>query len=159
MGILFEVLGLDPATVKLVRMGERAPREIKNAAKRNGTLQARAIKAAMKRRRTGLLYKSIGSKVKEGRKGYLTTLAGPRRGFRVKIADVLERKLVAAKTHNDKKITLKKGRRLKAGDYLDPVRYAHLANKKQRFMEAADKATRQQVIDSFKEAVKASIKG
>jgi hypothetical protein len=174
VGVLAEVVGLAECLGKYKRMGERAPRELRNAMRRVGTAKARAIKKAMKRKRTGLLYKSVGNKTKEGRNGRIVDVAGARRGFRVKVTGEQKRKLLSVKQGakrpakgEGKKVVLKKARGVKAGDALDPARYAHLADqghKKgkgkgaaqgQHFMAAADKETRPLAIQEVTSALKA----
>ena len=131
---------------KLERMARYAPREVKNAARRCGRIMAREIKAAIKSR-TGLLAKSIGDKTKEGKGGKITTLAGPRRGFRTALVERAGRgKVTALREVKGKggKITLKKitlaaagglavvrgtkSKRAGTNNVIDPVRYAHLAD-------------------------------
>src|SRR4051812_3038792 len=100
------VTGSDQAQATLKRKREYAPRAMKNAAKRMGTLDARTMKGFIKDR-TGLLGKSIGSKVAEGKAGRLTVFAGPRRGFRTVIVKTAGRGKVHG-LRQDKKGKLKK---------------------------------------------------
>lgn len=141
MGIALTVNGTEQAQGAFKRKAAFAPRALKNCAKRIGTMQGKAIKAAIKRSRSGLLAKSIGSKVSEKRPGKLTILAGARRGFRTVVLKDTGRGKVHG-LRQDKKGNLKKvvlnafaGQRLSAKDkfreraILSPTRYAHLADK------------------------------
>jgi hypothetical protein len=90
VGVLLELLGGKDAVAALDRKAKRAPRAVRNAVRRIATLQSRAIKSNLKRRRTGLLARSIGSKVVDGKfgSGRVTSFAGPRRGFKVTLKTV-----------------------------------------------------------------------
>lgn len=150
------VTGDTQAAAKFRTKRERAPRELKNAMKRGATIMARELRSRV-RRKSGLLYKSIGSKVHENRRGKLTALAGPRRGFRVTVRTIEARKLTGTRAakKGDRKIVLKRGRRIGQGQTVDPVRYAHLAGpgRKQDFMQPANAAAQPKVKAEVREAM------
>lgn len=160
---------------KFGRVIVRVPREIKNAVRRGATLQARAIKANLKRKRTGLLAKSIGSRVKDYTTGRITALSGPRRGFRVEVRRVEKRKLVGVrdgtKKGGPKKIILKKVAGVGEGDTINPTRYAHLVDKGHAkgkgkgaakgwdFMKKAFQATRDPIKQDISRAIQQAVSG
>jgi hypothetical protein len=166
MSLLLELLGGQAVTANIKRKAERVPREVRNAVRRAATLQAREIKTQLKRKRTGLLAKSIGSKVKD--KGARATgLSGPRRGFKVTISKREAKRLegVRETKKGNKKIVLKASGGVKEGDVISATRYAHLVesgHKKGKgraaappypFMKPAFKATEKQVRQMVKDAM------
>lgn len=156
MGIVLSLTGDSQAAAKLKAKRERAPRELKNAMKRSATVMAREVRSRVPRG-TGLLYKSIGSKVSEGRRGKLTALAGPRRGYRTTVRKIEKRRVTGTREtkKGEKKIVLKLGRKIGQTEVLDPVRYAHLAGpgRKQDFLQPAHAAAAPQVTANVREAM------
>lgn len=166
MGIVAELLGVETVKAALDRKAKYVPRGVRNAVRRAATIQAKAIKSALKRKRTGLLLKSIGSKVKE--KGTrATALSGPRRGFKVKITSREAKRLegVRETKRGSKKIILKAKAGVKAGDTISATRYAHLVesgHKKGKgraaapaypFMKPAFEASKAEVVATIRAAM------
>ena len=131
-----QLLGAEATADKFGRMGKYAPGALKNAVRKAATLQSRAIKANIKRSRTGLMAKSIGSKVSEKRPGRVTGLAGPRKGFRTVITAATPKKLTGQRDAKggDKKIVLKAAAGVSQGDTISATRYAHLAEDDHKHM-------------------------
>jgi len=138
MRVHAEFQGFDEALGKLDRMGKYAPKAVKNVMRRVATLRARAIKSNIRRSRTGLLAKSIGSKVSDRKRGRVTAVAGPRAGFKTQIVRKEGKKLVGLRSaikgrlQTPKKIVLKAAAGVDAGDVISATRYAHLADKDHR---------------------------
>jgi hypothetical protein len=162
VGVFAELIGGDEVKAKLDRMDKAAVRAQRNAVRRGATVQTQAIRRNLKRRRTGLLAKSIGNKVKESKNGARSySVAGPRRGFKVKVNKVEAKRLEGVRNAKggDKKIVLKGGSDVKAGQVLNATRYAHLVEKQFPFMRPAFESTKAEVermiLEAGREAMRA----
>lgn len=99
-------------------------RVAKNATAKAARYVAREAKARLTRRRTGLLHKSIGIKVKQKASGSCYARIGPRRGFAQQMV----------RTPKGRRLLRKKEEPIAAAVKIktitiNPVRYAHLVEK------------------------------
>lgn len=93
--------------------------------------------------RTKLLWKSLGTKIRKYGMVYVAVV-GVRRGFRVKVNEVQQKRIlaVATRTVKTKTGTLTRSREIKLlgvrgakqGQYLNPTRYAHFTEKRQKYV-------------------------
>lgn len=119
--------GLEGVKAALDRKSKMLPRKIRNAVRRGATLQTRALKSNLKRKRTGLTGKSIGNKVTE-KPGRVTAISGIRRGFKVRVTKTMGNRLegVRITKKGEKGIKLKSAAGIKEGAVLDANRVGHL---------------------------------
>lgn len=127
-------------------------------------------------KRTGLLKKSLGQRVKTFPSGVVFGIVGARRGFRVLVSEFRNRggalglrKTVSRSGVKFVKVVLKSGRGLKIGQYIDPAKYSHLVERGHRkgrgrsaarprpFLDPAWKTTRKEVTRSLHQEVLAEV--
>lgn len=132
----------------------------------------RSVKSHLKRRRTGLLAKSLGRKTKTYR-GAVVGLVGARKGFKTTAAAAVGKKLIAYREtkKGNKLVKLKSARGVKAGAKLDPTKYQHLVeggHKKGKgtsaapaypFIRPGARASQKEAEDTVKQELSAAIRG
>lgn len=140
MSVGVEVRGSRDLVTELKALAARSRRVARRAVDQACTVQFREMKAALTRKRTGLLAKSLGKKVKQYPTGATVGLVGPRHGFWVEIKAVVKsaRRAVLIAERFSKKgprdiklkaaVGVKRLRGKQAGENvrLNPVFYAHL---------------------------------
>lgn len=128
VAIKVSVEGESEVRDKFGRIIQYVPKALRNAVKRGATVQTQAVRRNLKRKRTGVLAKSIGNKVKEGKGAKVTALVGPRKGFKVRVTRSAGRRLEGVRDtkKGTKRIALRRARGVKEGDVVEATRVAHL---------------------------------
>lgn len=133
MRVTATLTGLDAAIRAIKTIDPKAKAGAKKGVTAANKVALVKVKASLTRLRTGLLLKSLGSKVKVSG-AVVYGIVGPRLGFRTTIAAVEQsaRRVVfvgfrgrkgAAKTS---KVKIGYSRKVSIGDVIDPSKYAHL---------------------------------
>ena len=134
-----EVSGVDLTLMRLQNAPKKLQRSsLRKAGNRGSVLVLRAMKAAAPVD-SGLLKKSLGRKVKVFQRGNAATLffiVGPRTGFK---------KQVGTRKRSGKAV------------FKNPVRYAHLADKRKPFRKQVTASTSTQVAEAVRDAVAESL--
>lgn len=104
--------------------------------------------------RTKLLWKSLGYKIRKYGMVYFG-IVGIRRGFRVKVKEIAGNRIVGVafkkikKETRERQIKLIAAKRIQVGQYLNPTRYGHLANRKKPFIWRAMHLVQRAVQDEI----------
>lgn len=158
---------LSGADYLLKWLGGKPTKAAEKATRRGITRGAKLILAQQKGSapvRTKLLWKSLGYKIRKYKMVYFAVI-GVRRGFRVRVKAIEKKRIIAiaqrtVKTKSGNEVRsrqvklLAKGR-VKVGEFLNPTRYAHLADRFRPFVRRNIKAIQNQV----KEEINAGLRG
>lgn len=126
-----EVVGERDIATRFEAYDAAARRRLRKAMDRGTTVQLRAVKRNLKRKRSGLTAKALGRKTLTYPSGVVAGLVGPRGGYKVTLAELRKTArrtvLIAVADSRGREIKLKAYRK-SVGDNvrLDPVLYMHL---------------------------------
>lgn len=146
-----ETIGSRDIQTKITGLIGNAPRKTRRAVDNVTTIQLRAIRAKLSRKRTGLLGKSLGKKV-IAYGGTVVGMVGPRRSFGttlVRVDSSARRSVLVGertwvkkgKGIMRKEIKLKAAKRVRVGDRLSPTQYAHLVEALYPFLKPGYEST------------------
>lgn len=135
--------------------GGKPSKALEKSTRKGITTGARIVLRQQKSKvpvRTKLLQRSLGSKVKKYGLVYVGII-GVRRGFRVKVTAIRKNRMLATATVRTRagvktrQMNLVASPRVKVGDYLDPLNYAHLIERSKKFVGQSVQSVQKEIDD------------
>lgn len=134
------------------------PSKAADRATRRGITRGAKLLLAQQRNlapvRTKLLWKALGYKIRKYGMVYFG-IVGIRRGFRVKVKEIVRNRIVGIASKRvkgevrERQIKLLAAKRIQVGQYINPTRYGHLANRKKPFIWRAMHLVKRAVQDEI----------